>query len=114
MSDYSRASISQIPNIGYCSNSYYINQSQREEVTKLQEHYWQGLGVELAPFDITSKYRKAKFPSGWIYEPDKNDKFDRHGWYVDASGNRQVEVFMKDASYQIGCRIDFLHLNASV
>jgi len=114
MSDYSRASIHQIPNIGYYSNSYYINQSKREEVTNHHEHYWKGFGVELEPFDTTSKYRLAKFPSGWKYEPDKADNFNRHGWYVDPSGIRQVEVFMKDAVYGTGCRIDFLNLNASV
>jgi len=114
MSDYSRASISQIPNIGYYSNSYYISQNQRDDITKIQEYYWKGFGVELVSFDPTDKYRKAKFPSGWTYEPDKNDNFNRHGWYVDESGIRQVEVFMKDATYSVGCRIDFLNLNASV
>jgi hypothetical protein len=114
MSDYSRASINQIPNIGYCSNSYFINPDQRQEISNLHDYYWKGYGVDLAPFDPTNKYRKANFPSGWTYEPDKNDKFNRHGWYVDVSGNRQVEVFMKDSAYSVGCRIDFINLNASV
>lgn len=114
MSDYSRASINQIPNIGYCSNSYFINSDQSQEISNIHNFYWKGYGVELAPFDSTNKYRKANFPSGWTYEPDKNDKFDRHGWYVDVSGNRQVEVFMKDSAYSVGCRIDFINLNASV
>lgn len=114
MSDYSRASIYQIPNIGYCSNSYYISQNQRDDISKIQEHYWKGYGIELTPFDPTNKYRQAKFPSGWTYQPDQDDNFNRHGWYVDASGIRQVEVFMKDAIYSVGCRIDFLNLNASV
>lgn len=114
MSDYSRASISQIPNIGYCRNSYYINDDQRLEISKLQEHYWNGLSIQLEDFDPTNKYRKAKFPVGWTYEPDKDDTFNRHGWYVDSSGKRQIEVFMKDSSYQTGCRIDFINLNASI
>lgn len=114
MSDYSRASINQIPNIGYSSNSYFINSDQSQEISNLHDFYWKGYGVELAPFDSSYKYRKANFPSGWSYEPDKNDNFNRHGWYVDVSGNRQVEVFMKDSAYSVGCRIDFINLNASV
>jgi hypothetical protein len=114
MSDYSHASIYQIPNIGYYANNYYISQNQREDITKIQEYYWKGYAIDLTPFDPNHKYRQAKFPSGWTYQPDMNDTFRRHGWYVDASGIRQVEVFMKDAAYNVGCRIDFLNLNASV
>ena len=114
MSDYSNASIGQIPNIGYCRNAYMCDESERERTVQIHDAQWVALGVQLAPFDPTDVYRKAVFPPGWTYVPNPNDTFKRSGWYVDSTGVKRVDVFAKDSRYQVGIRVEFLQFQAAV
>ena len=110
-SDASKATIEQIPNIGYKGNSYLTS---RMVHVLLQDKKWLELGVNLGPFDENIKYRSAQFPQGWSYYSNPEDPFHRSGYYIDPYGEKLVRVFMKDADYQTGVRVEFICQIASV
>ena len=114
MSDFSNASITQIPNIGYYGNSYIQTKHDKYVKVNEQDIQWQYHNVILEPFNENNKYRNAKFPSGWKYISNPADPFRRSGWYINDKNVKIAEVFMKDAVYQSGIRIIFLQHISSV
>jgi hypothetical protein len=114
MSYASKASIFQIPNIGYVKNNLLNNAITRNEKILAQDILWKSNGIILEQFKETDKYRKAIFPSCWKYVRNTEDNFGRSGWYVNPNGEKIIEVFMKDAIYETSCRIKFLKLEVHI
>jgi hypothetical protein len=114
LSDASKASIFQIPNIGYNNNRHQLEKKKRIETMLTQECFWKGYNIELEVFNENHRYRKATFPKGWTYQVNKDDIFRRSGYYINPEGEKIVKVFMKDASYEMGCFINFTNLYALV
>jgi hypothetical protein len=117
MSDACKCSIYQIPNIAFYQNTYIADEQKRMELMIEQDAMWSEFDIKLEEFNEKhqySKYRKASFPDGWIYKPNKDDVFNRSGFYVNPQGENIVSVFMKDASYQVICSIKFLKRISSI
>jgi len=114
LSDISKASIFQIPNIGYTNNRNQPKKDKRIEIMLTQECFWKGYNIELEEFNENYRYRNATFPEGWSYQVNKDDVFKRSGYYINPEGEKIVKVFMKDGLYEMGCFINFTSLYALV
>jgi len=119
MSDVSKCSIYQIPNIAYYQNTYQPNAQKRMDLMVEQDAIWAEFGVQLEVYNqftqniLYTRYRKASFPDGWKYEPNKYNVLNS-GYYINNQVEKIVSVFMKDSTYQVGCRIEFLKRISSV
>lgn len=111
-----KSSIFQIPNIGYINNTYFVNKKKQKEITKAQELIWDGFGIILEPYNYKYKYRKALFPLGWKYLANIDDKYKRHGWFINKNGEKIVEIFVDDIDINksIYVRIKFLQCIANI